>query len=43
MLKLSKEKGKFKRRIPFTLDKIDTTQMNKCMIYVERFPEEMEH
>lgn len=43
MLKISKEKGKFKRRIPFSLEKIDTNQMNRCMIYLERFPEELDH
>ena len=43
MLKLSKDKGKFKRRIPFNLNKLDLSHMTKCMIYVENFPGDLQH
>lgn len=43
MLKLSKDKTKIKRRIPFNKDQIDIENMNKCMIYAENFPEHLTH
>jgi RNA recognition motif-containing protein len=43
MLKLSKDKTKLKRRIPFHIEAVDKNEMDKSMIYCERFPEEMTH
>ena len=38
MLKLSKDKTKVKRRIPFKPESIDQKELDKCMVYVEKFP-----
>jgi len=43
MLKLSKDKTKFKRRIPFKLEGLDRKQQDQCMIYVENFPDYITH
>jgi hypothetical protein len=43
MLKLSKDKAKVKRRIPFKRETIDSNQVDKCTIYVEKYPESCNH
>ena len=43
MLKLSKDKTKLKRRLPFILDLVDQKEVDKSMIYTENFPEELNH
>lgn len=43
MLKLSHDKAKLKRRIPFKKRDMNTGLMDQCMVYVERFPEECTH
>jgi len=43
MLKLSKDKMKLKRRVPFTLEAVDQKEVDKCMTYCENFPEELNH
>lgn len=43
MLKVSKDGVKVKRRIPFRIEQIDRKQVDACMIYVENFPETMNH
>ena len=41
MLKLSNDKTKLKRRIPFRRDSVNTKETDNCMVYIERFPEEL--
>ncbi len=43
MLKVSKDGNKVKRRIPFRMEQIDRKQIDSCMIYVENFPEALDH
>ena len=43
MLKVSKDGLKVKRRIPFRKEYIDVHQQDKCMIYVENFPSNLDH
>ena len=43
MLKLSKDKTKLKRRVPFKLEIVDRKEVDKRMIYVENFPEYINH
>lgn len=43
MLKLSHDKTKLKRRIPFKKTEINRGLMDQCMVYLERFPEECTH
>ena len=43
MLKLSNDKTKLKRRIPFRRDALNQKECDKAMIYVEKFPEELNH
>ncbi len=43
MLKLSKDNTKLKRRVPFKLDSVDQKDLDLRMIYVENFPEYINH
>lgn len=43
MIKLSKDKTKLKRRIPFKYQAVDLKEFDKCMIYIENFPENITH
>ena len=43
MLKLSKDKTKLKRRVPFKLDSLDPKEIDQRMIYIENFPEYINH
>jgi len=43
MLKLSKDRLKVKRRIPFRINQVDLKQMDESTIYVERFPSNVNH
>lgn len=43
MLKLSKDKTKLKRRIPFRLSSLDTKEIDRCTVYIEKYPEELNH
>jgi hypothetical protein len=43
MLKLSKDNLKLKRRIPFSYKTEDLKEMDKSMIYIENFPEDINH
>ena len=43
MLKLSKDKTKVKRRIPFKVDNINKELMDDSMVYLEKFPIEVGH
>jgi RNA recognition motif-containing protein len=43
MLKLSKDGIKVKRRIPFRKAEIDQKAIDKCMVYVENFPDTIDH
>lgn len=43
MVKISKDGMKVKRRIPFRINQVNTKEMDNCMIYVENFPENLDH
>lgn len=43
MLKLSKDKTKLKRRIPFKIENINIEEFDNNLIYVENFPIELRH
>ncbi len=43
MLKISKDKTKLKRRVPFRLDALDQKEVDQKMIYVENFPDYINH
>jgi hypothetical protein len=43
MLKISKDKIKLKRRVPFRLDALDQKELDLKMVYVENFPDYINH
>ena len=43
MLKLSRDKTKLKRRVPFKPDALNQSEVDKNMVYCENFPEELSH
>lgn len=43
MLKLSKDKTKVKRRIPFKIENVSQKEIDERMIYVEKYPISLSH
>ena len=43
MLKLSRDKTKLKRRVPYKVESLNQNEIDKNMVYCENFPESISH